>query len=358
MTLAVTETSDTACVEACIARATPDFSGASLRLPPQAVARGEFDLAIALRHAGTRSVRVRWQRVGNPSAPTVVVQGGISADRNAGAAADAGPGWWQAQVGSDLAIDPANLQVLSIDWIGADGTLDVPIDTADQADAIAATLDRLHVSRIAAFVGCSYGALVGLQFSIRHPARLEKLIAIAGAHRPHPYASALRALQRKVVALGQLQCADELGLSIARQLAMLTYRTPAEFEQRFRADTVIDGAHARCAAEDYLETCGARYAERWSPTAFARLSESIDLHRIDPARIGVPTTLVAVEGDRLVPPEDVQALAARIHAPVHVHVLRSLYGHDAFLKDVGPIDAILRAALADAGSDCGKGVAA
>lgn len=342
MTLAVTEAPDLASTEACVSRTAPCLA----QLQPLA-SRGEFDLSIGMRHAGPRNVRVRWQRLGNPAAPTVVVQGGISADRNVGATVDAGPGWWQVQIGADRALDLNHLQVVSIDWLGADGTLDAPIDSADQADAIAATLDRLHVARIAAFIGCSYGALVGLQFAARHPTRLQRLVAISGAHRPHPYASALRALQRKVVALGQLQCADALGLSIARQLAMLTYRTPEEFEQRFTADTVLDGAHARCAAEDYLEVCGARYAERWSPTAFLRLSESIDLHHVDPGLITVPTTLVAIEGDRLVPPEDVHALGARIKAPVRVHALRSLYGHDAFLKDVGAIDAILRAALAD-----------
>ena len=306
-------------------------------------ARGEFDLRIALRHAGTQDVRVRWQRLGDAHLPAIIVQGGISADRRASAAfADEAPGWWEAQVGSGRALDPRQVQVISIDWLGSDGTLDVPLDTSDQADAIAATLDRLGIVRIETFIGCSYGALVGLQFAARHPARLQKLIAISGAHRPHPYASALRSLQRKVVALGQLQCADEIGLSLARQLAMLTYRTPEEFESRFAADAVLDGAHARCASEDYLESCGDRYAQRWSPTAFVRLSESIDLHRVEPARVVVPTTLVAVHGDRLVPPEDVHELAASIRAPVRVHILSSLYGHDAFLKETVAFDAILR----------------
>ncbi len=344
MTLAVTETTDVACVEACVAR-----PAAYVPQTTTPVERGEFDLTITLCHAGTRSVRLRWQRTGNPDAPTVVVQGGISADRSACAlAGDATPGWWDAQIGSGRALDPVHLHILSIDWIGADGKLDAPIDTADQADAIAATLDRLHIARIEAFIGCSYGALVGLQFAAHHPLRLRKLVAISGAHRPHPYASALRALQRKVVALGQLQCADELGLSIARQLAMLTYRSPEEFAARFDAEAVIDGAHARCASEDYLESCGARYAERWSPTAFQRLSESIDLHRVDPARISVPTTLVAIEGDCLTPPTDVRALASALATWPRIHVLRSLYGHDAFLKEVDQIAAILLEALASA----------
>ena len=37
-------------------------------------------------------------------------------------------GWWEAQVGAGRAIDPARHHVLAIDWLGADGVLDVPID--------------------------------------------------------------------------------------------------------------------------------------------------------------------------------------------------------------------------------------
>lgn len=315
---------------------------------PIASARGELDIALDLRHAGRHELCIGWQRIGDAQLPAVVVQGGISADRRVAALADDGlPGWWEAQVGAGLALDPRRVQVISIDWIGSDGSIDAPIDTADQADAIAAVLDHLRIARIAAFIGCSYGALVGWQFAARHGARARRLLAIAGAHRPHPFASALRAIQRKVVALGQLQCADELGVSLARQLAMLTYRSPEEFGQRFDAPAVLDGARARCAAEDYLEAQGTRYAQRWSAAAFLRLSESIDLHRVRPEAISVPATVVVVQGDPLVPPEDAYELAGRLRCPVRVRVLRSPYGHDAFLKETAIFSSIIGETLTD-----------
>lgn len=312
-------------------------------------ARGVLEIALELRHAGRRALRIAWQRLGDASLPAVIVQGGISADRRPAAlAGDERPGWWEAQIGAGRALDPRRVQVISIDWIGSDGDLDAPIDTADQADAIAAVLDHLHIGCVEAFIGCSYGALVGWQFAARHGRRLRRLLAIAGALRPHPYASALRALQRKVVALGQLQCADELGVSLARQLAMLTYRTPQEFGQRFDAPAVLEGGRARCAAEDYLDAQGSRYAGRWSPTAFVRLSESIDLHRVRPEAITVPTTVVVVQGDPLVPPEDAYELAGRLRVPVRVRVLRSPFGHDAFLKETAAFGAIVCDVLAGA----------
>src|SRR5690606_18074823 len=147
----------------------------------------------------------------------VFVAGGISANRHlAASAAFPEGGWLEGLVATGRTLDPARRRILAFDYVGADGALDAPIDTADQADAIAALLDALGIGRLDGFVGYSYGALAGLQLAVRHPARLRHLVAVSGAHRAHPYAAAGRALQRRAVALGGLQCADEQGLCLAR----------------------------------------------------------------------------------------------------------------------------------------------
>lgn len=308
--------------------------------------RGAVEILLPMRHAGARRVRIAYEIAGAAGAPVVLVAGGISADRHlAPNAASHDAGWAAHLVGPGRALDPTRRRLLAIDYLGADGTLDVPIDATDQADAMAAVLESLGVDVLHAFVGYSYGALVGLQFAARHAARLQRLVAVSGAHRAHPYAAAWRALQRRAVALGQLQCADVQGLSLARQFAMLSYRTPEEFAQRFdAAPEVIDG-RVRVAAEDYLDAAGARYVACTPVAAWLRLSESIDLHRVDPAQVRVPTTVVAVEGDRLVPLDDAVALLEGLGANGRLRVLRSPYGHDAFLKETDRIDALLATAL-------------
>jgi homoserine O-acetyltransferase len=311
--------------------------------------RGEIDLRLDLRHAGVRQVTLRYELLGEAGLPVVFVAGGISAHRHV-VASETFPenGWANALAQTGRALDPTRRRLLAIDYVGADGKLDVPLETADQADAIVQLLDALKIEKLHAFVGYSYGALVGLQLAARHPARLRKLIAVSGAHRAHPYASAWRALQRKAVALGQLQCADAQGLSLARQFAMLSYRTPEEFDERFDAAPEIINGRVRCAAEDYLDAAGAQYVARTPVTAYLRLSESIDLHRLDPAQVGAPTVVVAVEGDRLVPLADSVALVEGLGTRGQLRVLRSPYGHDAFLKETDRIDNILTAALRDA----------
>lgn len=327
------------CTDAPPADAPPEPAGA-IR-----ARRGEFDLDLDLVHAGRRRVRLRYEDVGDARSPAVLVAGGISAHRHVAAhAADATPGWWEAQVGAGRAIDPAGVRVLSLDWIGADGQLDAPVDPRDQAQAVAALIDHLGLGRLHAFVGSSYGAMVGLQFAAAHGARLDRLVAISGTHRAHPYASAWRALQRRAVALGALQCDAGDGLVLARQLALLSYRTPEEFDARFGVAR-IEGGRVRVDAEDYLDHCGHAWARRTPTVAFLRLSESIDLQAVDPARITVPVTLVAIEQDRLVPVSDAYALAQGLRGETRLRVLRSHYGHDAFLKEDAAIARVLREAL-------------
>ena len=326
---------DTPFPDAAAAPSTFAFGGS----PPH-VERGRIHVSLPLRHAGERAVGVPYECVGPADAPVVFVAGGISADRHVAAhAADDTPGWWDALAGDGRVLDTRRLRVLAIDWLGSDGTLDVPLDTADQADAIAAVLDRLGIARLHAFVGASYGAMVGLQLAARHPSRLGALLAISGAHRAHPYAAAGRALQRRIVRSGTT---PRVALSLARQLARLSYRTPEEFAERFPAPAIVADGRVAVAADEYLESRGALDAVRLSPVAFVRLTESIDLHAVDPAAVRVPTTVVAVGEDRLVPSADLHALAAGLGATCRLHHLRSRFGHDAFLAEPAPFAAILR----------------
>jgi len=316
------------------------------RATPIPARRGEITVPLDLVHAGPCTVTLRYELLGDVGLPVVFAAGGISADRHvAGSEAFPEPGWWEVQAGAGRALDPSRHRVLAFDWVGSDGSLDAVIDPVDQANAIAALLEALGIARLHAFVGCSYGAMVGLQFAANHAERVEQLVAISGAHRAHPFSSAWRALQRRAVALGALQCDEVHGVSLGRQLAMLSYRTPEEFAQRFDATAQVIDGRVRVAAEDYLDHCGARHAGRVHPVAFVRLSESVDLQSVEPERIDAPVTVVAIAQDRLVPIEDSYELAERLRGETRLRVLHSRYGHDAFLKEEAAIAAILAEAL-------------
>ncbi len=330
-------------------------TGTASRPSDARAGHGELALTLPMRHAGRREVVLRYalhlpDAAADAEAPLVLVAGGISAGRRLVDDVDgAHRGWAQRLLDDGAPLDSRRHRLLAFDYIGADGGIDAPIDTADQADALALLLQALGLPRLSAFVGYSYGALVGLQFAARCPSRLGALVAVSGAHRAHPYAAAWRALQRRAFALGQLQCDATQGLVLARQLAMLAYRTPEEFAARFTAPARIEGGQVRVAAEDYLDAAGARFAASTPATGWLRLSESIDLHRVDPADVRCPTTVVAVAGDPLVPLADAVDLVEALGGRGRLRVVRSDAGHDAFLVDRARMDPVLRTALAGIG---------
>src|SRR5690606_28875792 len=104
-------------------------------------------------------------------------------------------------------------------------------------------------------------------------------------------------------------------------------------ERRFCAPAQRVDGRFQFPVESYLLARGDAYAAAYIPEAFVCLSESIDLHRVEPSNIRVPTWLVAVAEDQLVPLADMRALAQDLSGPSELIELSSLYGHDAFLKE-------------------------
>jgi homoserine O-acetyltransferase len=315
--------------------------------------RNRRRLRIAPKYGhGPCDIEVAYLWAGPVGAPTVIVQGGISAGRDVCAvdSRDA-PGWWEALVGEGRAIDLARHRVLAIDWITAGDLGAIAVSSEDQADALAALLDALSIEHVHAFVGASYGAMVGLAFAVKHRERLGRLVAIAGSHRPHPFATAQRAVQRGIVRLGIDSARVDEALSLARQLAMTTYRGRAEFARRFSGGAELRDGRFRLPVEDWLEHAGARFVDCFDAHRYLDLSESIDLHDIDPAQVRVPTTLIGFASDPLVPLADLCELQRGLGVAASLAVVESDYGHDGFLKETTRLEPLLREALDRAG-DC------
>ena len=296
--------------------------------------------------AGLCSAEVSYAWHGAAGAPTVIVQGGISADRDVtSAAGEAAPGWWQELVGDGAAIDLTRCRVLAIDWLTPAQLGTTSISSEDQADALAALLRELGIAQAHAFVGSSYGAMVALAFAARHPRKVERLVLLAGAHRAHPLSTAQRSVQRGIVRLGQASGKVDEALALSRQLAITTYRGSAEFGRRFAGAPEFRDDRFHFPVEDYLEHQGRRFVERFDADRFLALSESIDLHDVAPEQVPTPATLIGFPSDRLVPLADLCELQRRLRGPATLEVVESPYGHDAFLKEPEQLAPLLREAL-------------
>ena len=132
--------------------------------------------------------------------------------------------------------------------------------------------------------------MVALAFGERYPERVSQLLVIGAADRAHPMATAWRSVQRRIVRFAaQERQRRREGLQLARALAMSTYRSTEEFAARFAGPPTQARRRASCSrSRTICSARGADYAARYRPESFLCLSESIDLHRVDAARIFVP----------------------------------------------------------------------
>ena len=115
---------------------------------------------------------------------------------------------------------------------------------------------------------------------------------------------------------------------------MTTYRSATEFDQRFDSRASTDGEELRFPIESYIEARGKDFSERFNAPSFLTLSESIDAHFVDPATISAPCTLVSFDTDVLVPSWLVDELANGLAGPNRHVRISTVFGHDAFLKEV------------------------
>ncbi|WP_395622723.1 alpha/beta fold hydrolase [Sphingomonas daechungensis] len=283
---------------------------------------------------------VRASALGNPSNPPIVVLGGISANGFPSLTPEGSAGWWSNLIGQGQSIDPRSFYIVGVDFAADDSGTSAPT-TAEQARVLAAALDAIGIDRPAAILGASYGAMVGLALAEAEPDRVSRLVIVSAAERPHPASTAARELQRRVVALGQAAGCGEEALSIARGLAMLTYRTPAEFRERFEGGIADDGVLSGSAPGAYLRSRGQAFCSVMCPGRFLSLSASIDRHDVDPTKIQVPCLIIGAESDQLVFAEQLRTLAERLGDLAQLHLLDSLYGHDMFLKEAERVGSLI-----------------
>jgi homoserine O-acetyltransferase len=323
------------------------------------VREGILELAGTRRlqhHGELHDVRIAWRLTGPDGTPVVCALGGISAHRRVCLTADARDGWWPDIAGPGKPLDSDRWRILSFDFLGgsgestgpAPGCRDFPsISTYDQAYALEQLLDSLGIGALRSIAGGSYGGMVGLAFAERYPDRIASLLIIGASDRAHPMSSAWRSTQRRMVRFGIAAGQPAHGMELARALAMTTYRSAEEFAARFDGPAELIDGRFEFPVEQYLAARGRDYAAQHCAESFLCLSESIDLHRVDVTRIFVPTTVVGIREDRLVPLADLRAMVARLQQG-RLQEISSVFGHDAFLKETDQLRGIFSNVLGGA----------
>ncbi len=246
---------------------------------------------------------------------------------------------------------------------------DFPLVTiADMVRAQARLLDHLGIARVKAVVGGSIGGMQTLAWAVDFPERVEACVSIGSTHLS-AMGLALNHLQRQAIVLdpgyqgGRYREQPARGLSLARQIAMISYKSAALFAERFDRQPDRSGQdpfrsmHERFDVAGYLDHQGEKFVARFDANTYLTLSKAMDTFDLGRAygseaaalkRISARVLLVGISSDWLFPAADVRALGERMRrsgADCEYAELTSAHGHDGFLADPATTAALIRSAL-------------
>lgn len=340
------------------------------------------------------SVRVAYETWGTLNAArdnAVLVLHALTGDSHVTGAAGPGhrtAGWWGDVVGPGRAIDTDRWFVIapnmlggcqgttgpsSVSPSGAEWGSRFPFVTVrDQVEVQAQLADRLGIDAFAAVVGGSMGGMHALEFAVSHPARVQRLAVLASTAQTTADQIAANSLQRAAIQMdpafagGDYYEADvgegpHRGLSLARRMALMTYRASDELNSRFarswQSDVSPLGDDGRFSVESYLDFHGNKFTRRFDASSYVTLTYAMDSHDVGAGRGGVSaalglvtarTLVVGISSDRLFPVEDQHRIAAGVPDALDgdsAAVIESEFGHDGFLIEHEQVGAHLRRLL-------------
>ena len=319
-----------------------------------------------------------WGRLNAARDNAVLLFTGLSPSAHAASSPeDHREGWWQRMVGRGLAIDTDRLFVVCVNSLGScfGSTGPASIDPAtgqpyrlsfpdlsveDIARAGYEVVRSLGIQRVDTVMGPSLGGMVVLAYAALFPGAARRLVSISGTLAASPFAIALRSIQREAITGDPdwrhgnypTDRPPRTGMGLARKLGTVTYRSAAEWQQRFdRQPARPDFEHnnpfaAEFAVQGYLESQARRWVNAFDANCYLYLSRAMD--RFDLSAHGAPVEVlgksgleqalvIGVESDLLFSIAEQRAVARVLEAggaATRFAPLQCIEGHDSFLIDI------------------------
>jgi len=248
------------------------------------------------------------------------------------------------------------------------------VSIRDNVRAQAQLLDSLGIRQLRLVLGGSIGGMQALEWAIHDPERVKQAAIIAVA----PVSAmglALNHLQRQAIQndpdwdegyyLPQRQ--PRLGLALARQIGMISYKSATLLEERYGRNPNRNGEDpwaldhqgggligGRFDIGGYLDMQGQRFVDRFDANAYLAILRTMDTW--DPlrggnsleevfGRIRARLIFVGISSDWLFPPESVRQFAETIRAAgvdADYREMTSTHGHDAFLAEQAELVRLLQ----------------
>lgn len=321
------------------------------KLAPVTVA---YETYGTLNSTGTNAVLVCHALTG--SAHAASYQGGVQSE----------PGWWDPLIGPGRVFDTRKYFVVCSNVLGsrygttgptsADpatgtpyGAGFPPITIRDMVRVQRRLLDALGVNRLVTVIGSSLGGMQALEWALLYPEFCDTIIPVSVSARQPAWCIALNSAARAAIHNDPVK-----GLSVARMIGMISYRSAAEMEERFGrckqhpARSRFDPENP-FEVESYLAYQGVKLVQRFDAQTYLCLTRAMDLHDItwhrgdlcDVLRSVKPKTLcLGVSTDVRYPVSLQKELARHIPRAQYAEI-DSIHGHDAFLIEFDALTSFL-----------------
>lgn len=279
-------------------------------------------------------------------APIVLVNHSLTGDANL----TGDGGWWTEIIGKGKIIDTDKYTILgfNIPGNGVKGQIfNKPEDfhTGDIASLFLLGLSNLKIKKLYALIGGSIGGGIAWEMAAISKDITKFLVPIAADWKANDWIIANTFLQKRIIENSKQPLQD------ARIHAMLTYRTPQSFENRF--GRTLNKEQGIFNIESWLIYHGEKLQKRFQLKAYIMMNHllsSINIEREGEIALNIIKNIkseihmVAIDSDLFFTPiEDQKTFNSckKVKKNIYYHEIKSLHGHDAFLIESQSMEKIL-----------------
>lgn len=284
------------------------------------------------------------------SAPVVLVNHALTGNSNVAGS----EGWWSTLIGPNKAIDTNHFTVLAfnIPGNGFDGHTNHLIEdykdfvARDVAKLFLSGLESLGINQLFAAIGGSLGGGIAWEMAALNPKITTHLIPVASDWKSTDWIIANCLIQEQFLVNSKRPVQD------ARMHAMLCYRTPESFQNRFHRSQ--NEEFDLFNIETWLLHHGDKLQKRFQLSAYKLMNQLLKTIDITTNRgsaaevlqtIEAEIHIIGIDSDLFFVSEENTATLKLLHpklSNVSYHEITSIHGHDAFLIEYEQLNAIIK----------------